>query len=68
MRTSRTAIRFICFAYGEPSAGVSGSGVASIESPGTGERQSFANLAQLSAYLGEQCERQPPEATELPGT
>lgn len=41
---------------------------ASIESPGTGERQSFANLAQLSAYLGEQCERQVSDPTMLPGT
>jgi hypothetical protein len=41
---------------------------ASIESPGSGERRSFASLEQLYAYLGEQCERQLLEATELPDT
>jgi hypothetical protein len=41
---------------------------ASIESPGSGERQSFASLDQLSIYLGEQSERQVPDPTELPGT
>ena len=41
---------------------------ASIESPGTGERQSFASLEQLSAYLGEQCERQVPHAPDGLGT
>ena len=40
---------------------------ATIESPGTGERQSFANLDQLCAYLGEQCERQAPDPTTTPG-
>ena len=40
---------------------------ASIESPGTGECQSFASLEQLPAYLEEQCARQVADATELPG-
>jgi hypothetical protein len=40
---------------------------ASIESPGSGERQSFASLEQLSAYLREQWERQVPDPTQLPG-
>lgn len=41
---------------------------ASIESPGSGECQSFANLDQLSIHLREQCERQVPDPTTLPGT
>jgi hypothetical protein len=41
---------------------------ASIESPGTGERQSFADLEQLSAYLEEQCERQVADPITVPGT
>jgi hypothetical protein len=41
---------------------------ASLESPGSGERRSFASLEQLNAYLGEQCERQLLKATELSGT
>jgi hypothetical protein len=41
---------------------------ASLVSPGTGECQSFTNLDQLSIHLREQCERQVPDATELPGT
>jgi hypothetical protein len=40
---------------------------ASIESPGTGECQSFASLEQLPAYLEEQCARQVPDPTTLPG-
>ena len=39
---------------------------ASIESPGSGERQSFANLEQLSIHLREQFERQAPDPTTLP--
>ena len=31
---------------------------ASLESPHTGERQSFANLEQLFAFLSERCECQ----------
>ncbi|WP_152966205.1 hypothetical protein [Ornatilinea apprima] len=34
---------------------------ASLESPHTGERQSFASLEQLFAFLSERCEGQPPE-------
>jgi hypothetical protein len=41
---------------------------ASIESPDSGECQSFANLEQLPAYLEEQCERHVPDPTTLPGT
>jgi hypothetical protein len=41
---------------------------ASIESPGSGECQSFASLDQLSIHLREQCERQAPDPTPLPGT
>ena len=33
---------------------------ASLESPHTGERQSFASLDQLFAFLSERCESQPP--------
>ena len=40
---------------------------ASVESPGSGECQSFANLDRLSIYLREQCERQVPDPTTLPG-
>lgn len=35
---------------------------ASLESPHTGERQSFASLEQLFAFLSERCEVQPPGA------
>jgi len=41
---------------------------ASIENPGSGERQSFANLDQLSIHLLEQCARKVPDPTTLPGT
>ena len=41
---------------------------ASIESPGTGEPQSFASLEQLLAYLGDQCERQVPQGPDGLGT
>ena len=41
---------------------------ASIESPRTGERQLFAGLEQLFAFLSEQCERQTPDRPEAPGT
>ncbi len=37
---------------------------ASIESPYTGERQSFADLEQLFAYVREQCGRQTPHTPE----
>jgi hypothetical protein len=37
---------------------------ASIESPHTGERQVFAGLEQLFAYLSEQCERQAPQTPD----
>jgi hypothetical protein len=40
---------------------------ACIESPDTGERQSFADLEQLSLHLREQCERQALDAAERPG-
>jgi hypothetical protein len=33
---------------------------ASLESPHTGERQSFSSLEQLFAFLSERCEGQPP--------
>ena len=35
----------------------------STESPGTGERQSFASLEQLYAFLSARCERQAPDST-----
>jgi len=41
---------------------------ASIETPHTGKRHTFANLEQLFAYLAEQCERQAPHVPEAPGT
>ena len=41
---------------------------ATIESPGTGECQSFASLEQLCTYLGEQCERQVPGPTHCRAT
>ena len=41
---------------------------ASIESPHTGERHTFASVQQLFAYLSEQCERQVPHVPEAPGT
>ena len=41
---------------------------ASIESPHTGERQVFANLEQLFAYLSEVCNSQVPQMPEVPGT
>ena len=34
---------------------------ASLESPHTGERQSFTNLEQLFAFLSERCESQAPD-------
>jgi hypothetical protein len=34
---------------------------ASLESPHTGERQAFGELAQLFAFLGERCEGRAPE-------
>ena len=34
---------------------------ASLESPHTGERQAFASLEQLFAFLGERCEESAPE-------
>ncbi len=40
---------------------------ASIESPRTGARRSFAGLEQLFAYLREQCERDAPGTAEAPG-
>jgi hypothetical protein len=39
---------------------------ASLESPHTGERQSFASLEQLFAFLSERCEGQPPSADWRP--
>jgi hypothetical protein len=39
---------------------------ASLESPHTGERQSFASLEQLFAFLSERCEGQPPGADWRP--
>ena len=41
---------------------------ASIECPGTGERQSFANLDQLLIHLREQCKQQASDPSPLPGT
>ena len=41
---------------------------ASLESPHTSERQWFACLEQLFAYLSEQCERQMPAMTETRAT
>ena len=41
---------------------------ASIESPRTAERQWFACLEQLFAFLRERCEGQVPGASEAPGT
>ena len=41
---------------------------ASIESPHTGERQWFASLERLFAFLSERCEAQAPDAPEAPGT
>jgi hypothetical protein len=41
---------------------------ASIESRHTGERQSFASLEQLFAFLGERCDSQVPGASGVPGT
>ena len=41
---------------------------ASIESPRTGERQLFAGLEQLFAYLSEKCDSQVPHTPEAPGT
>ena len=37
---------------------------ASIESPHTGERQLFANLEQLFAFVGERCEGEAPGEPE----
>ena len=39
---------------------------ASLESPHTGERQSFASLEQLFTFLSERCEGQPPGADWRP--
>ena len=41
---------------------------ASLESPRTGERQLFASLPQLFAFLSERCDRQVPESPGAPGT
>ena len=41
---------------------------ASIEGPHAGERQCFASLEQLFAFLRERCDRQVPDSTRLPGT
>jgi len=38
---------------------------ASIESPHTGERQLFASLEQLFAFVGERCESQVPGEPEV---
>ena len=38
---------------------------ASIESPHTGERQLFASLEQLFAFVGERCEGQAPGEPEV---
>jgi len=37
---------------------------ASLESPRTGERQLFASLPQLFAFLSERCDRQVPDRPE----
>jgi len=37
---------------------------ASLESPRTGERQLFAGLKQLFAFLGERCDSQVPRAQD----
>ncbi len=41
---------------------------ASIEGPRPGERQWFAGLEQMFAYLREQCERQVPHPPDATGT
>jgi hypothetical protein len=41
---------------------------ASLENPQSAERQLFAGLEQLFAFLSEQCERQVPHTPEAPGT
>jgi hypothetical protein len=41
---------------------------ASLESPRTGERQSFAGLEQLFAFLSERCEGQAATSPEMPGS
>ena len=41
---------------------------ASLESRHTGERQLFASLEQLFAFLGERCDSQMPAVTETRGT
>jgi hypothetical protein len=41
---------------------------ASLESPHTRERHTFASLERLSAYLTEQCDRQMPDRSETTGT
>ena len=41
---------------------------ASIESPHTGERQWFASLEKLFAFLSERCDCQMPSAPEMPDT
>jgi hypothetical protein len=41
---------------------------ASLESPRTGERQLFASLEQLLAFLSERCDSQVPQTPEAPGT
>jgi hypothetical protein len=38
---------------------------ASIESPHTGERQVFARLEQLFAFIGERCEAEEPGELEV---
>lgn len=41
---------------------------ASLESPQTGERQLFASLEQLFAFLRERCPNQAPNRSEIPET
>lgn len=41
---------------------------ASLESPHTGERQSFTDLEQLFAFLSDQCESQIPHRLEKEDT
>jgi hypothetical protein len=41
---------------------------ASIRSPHTGERQVFADLNQLFAYLSDRCDRQVPDVPGTAGT
>jgi hypothetical protein len=41
---------------------------ASLENPRSAERQLFASLEQLFAFLSERCERLVPDTPETPGT